>query len=69
MTVAGVPFGDGVGDLARTGGLERGDGTRIAPLLLAPAELMDDVLDEERVTTGDAVDAVLDLARRLLEPE
>ena len=65
----GESFGDGVGDLTRTAGLERGDGARFAPLLLVPAELMDDVLDEEWVATGDAVDAVLDLARRLLEPE
>src|SRR5439155_182106 len=51
----GESFGDGVGDLTRTAGLERGDGARFAPLLLVPAELMDDVLDEEWVATGDAV--------------
>ncbi len=42
---------------------------RLTVLLVAPGELVDDVLDEERVAAGDAVHGVLDLARRVREPE
>jgi hypothetical protein len=38
-------------------------------LLPAPGQLIDDVLDEQRIAAGQAVDGVLDLARRLWEPE
>ena len=65
----GETFGHGVGDLAGTGRLERGDGARLAPLRFASAQLMHDVLDEERIAACNSVDAVLDLARRLRESE
>ncbi len=65
----GEAFGDGIGDLARTGGLELGNDACLTVLRVAPGELMDDVLDEERVAAGDAVHGVLDLARRVREPE
>jgi hypothetical protein len=65
----GEAYGDGIGDLARTIGLELGDRARLAVLLVAPGKLVDDVLDEERVASGDAEHGVLDLARRVREPE